>query len=194
MELLDLFRKSIKDKSSDLGQMYDYLKSRNSLPDVNVDPNMNSQDAGKYEPNSNSISLNPNYPTMIYGAANHETNHAVLQAIGQHINDIPRGEHGRTNTENQLVDAWRKLLYVKSKVPFGTDDSYRTDPNEYLSFGTGNMNLKRGDEPTYPVRPHVDATAATESSILRELAMRAQNDPRKDENRAVMALRNLFGR
>jgi len=172
-----LFRKASSNPDTTLGQLVKYLRSVDQLPRSRIVDSLGTGVDGKSTPDPHEVLVSSSAQNP-YRTYTHEMNHAALDAIGHRADRVD--SLLANPAERRLKAAWEKIGRTKSKLPLGpnVDVAYRNDPHEYLSFGTGNYALGNignnlPENVGYPVAPHVDATAATESAILLDLANKA---------------------
>jgi hypothetical protein len=163
---------------NELGDMYSYLTGTRSIPQIKTVGTMPEDgDLGSYNRNTNTINLLGGQGMAEYqNSMMHEFQHAVHNQIGNQFLAASSRKRGLDYSpmDSQLVDAYHKFM-LPSKLPANEipDKGYRWDtPDERLAYGITNSVLPTS---VSSVPPHLDATMATEASILRDIARRQAN-------------------
>jgi hypothetical protein len=195
-------------QGTDLSKIYNYLQSRRSVPMFEVDNDLrDTTTQATYDHRDNTIRINPNARSL-ESTIPHEMTHAAQEQMGwQWLRGLNnRNTEGNTGLDRQYVDAYEKLHRTPTKLPSNginpktslpylegpKEERYRTGQNEREAFGMGNMQLPDYVERGFPMPPHYDATAASEHSILLELAQRAAQQQRQSSPSFTQTLKNLF--
>lgn len=163
-----------------INEIVSLLKQAEYMPQMTLDPNlMGTTTRGAYRPFGNSIAFNPrgfNQTTVA-----HELTHALDAAMANTDYATSKGRKYFQGPQMlQFKNAWDKL---KSNPPLPRKDPkdyYRNAPDETRAFGASKFaEPERKYQNFYPDNPHVDATAATEAAILRELYAKALREGKK---------------
>lgn len=161
--------------------LYNYLQHRKSVPTVSIRPLWVN---GEYFPANNHINLSPNSGL---GTLFHETTHAADTALEKQYWDR-KTSWGNPNIRTPFTDAYIKLVKgdnnnrIRSLNPreslaklldaqwYKENRDYRSTKPELAGWAGGRTITP---ERQYKVPNHLDATLATEMSILMDLARRA---------------------
>jgi hypothetical protein len=165
------------------------LNATGQLPKLSFTKLSDSNHAGEYDKESNSILINTSNKNLA-NTLPHELTHAlrlVMQNKVRKMNETAQQTNvPLTGIDKQLSDAWYKLDPDFSKLPTlqypdETYNKYRHSFAEAPAWAVGNMDSpkkfqSRGDYyMTNPGGSHVDPTLATEQALLRALYAKQNN-------------------
>jgi hypothetical protein len=134
---------------------------------------------GQFDPNTGKIIVNP-LKGATENAITHETQHSVDSGMSKMYAGLSlTPAFLRSPQENAFINMYEKLYVAPSKVPNANEQAlgnYRGTGNEMRGHGVGNMSSQYNigsltdPEGLYKLpSSHIDATAAQEAAIMRDL-------------------------
>ena len=164
------------------------LNKQGKLPKLVTGKTSQASYSGEYDPQTNTITLNPKTLTIPQTLA-HELTHALGYAMHDTVwemkSQYEKTGQQATGIDSQFLNAYRKLDPDFSKLqafqyPDQQYNAYRNSSTEAPAFAVGRMEDPRQSLTkseywqTSPAGGHVDATLAQEQAILRDLYARKQ--------------------
>ena len=140
---------------------------------------------GQFDPRTGNITVNP-LKGATENAITHETQHAVDNGMSKMYGTLSLTPvFLRSPQENAFINMYEKLYVTPSKLPDANTQSlgdYRGTGKEMRGHGVGNMssqyNIGSLTDPSGDYRlpnSHIDATAAQEAAIMRNLYNKTQD-------------------
>ena len=175
METLEQLVKRINDPA--INGLLDLLILGNTKPTMSREA---SGMYGSYNPKQNHLMINRQ---LVGNAERDTTGHELVHAV-----DEAMGRYARQPGNEKFKQAYQKLDPTKSQLPaiknlydmskagktVGSNTAYRFDGYELPAFGYQNHAIGDPNKPSFrPAPSHVDATMATELSILMDLYARS---------------------
>lgn len=161
-----------------LNELLAILESKGRLPKYLS--GITEQDGyGQFDPKTGNITVNP-LKGATENALVHESQHAVDSGMSKMYAGLSlTPAFLRSPQENAFINMYEKLYVAPSKVPNANEQAlgnYRGTGNEMRGHGVGNMSSQYDigslTDPNNLYRQqssHIDATAAQEAAIMRDL-------------------------
>ncbi len=175
--------------NSDFKTLYSFLQDKNSLPEMKVDPSIDSRGVFTYGdgmPSSGVLSVGGSSQGYVSTLV-HEMTHAAdrqMIRLSQDIEKAIRNKEKVSNEEKQFLENWKKSFGARSIGEGGGEavgmkslmksvadpkwlsdnQDYRTTRSESIAHGVGNVNKKASE--IYNLQTHMDPSIATEFMIL----------------------------